>query len=177
MSGNTMDPNIQSSGGYTPLHVAAINKSHKVGDIMPGISLTIQGIFLIIPGISFTKEKIIPWFGKDRTKDFHDCDKNIFNSARNILNHVGDILDHAITIPGIFLTMPGISQTIPVLSLKIPGIYLTMAELSMTMLWIFLIMPGYILNHARNIFDYAIGILGDARDILDNCLYSRLSLF
>jgi hypothetical protein len=30
MAGNTMDVNIQSNGGYTPLHMAAINKSHKV---------------------------------------------------------------------------------------------------------------------------------------------------
>ena len=54
MSGNTMDPNIQSSGGYTPLHVAAINKSHKVGDIMPGISLTMSEISMIMPEMSMT---------------------------------------------------------------------------------------------------------------------------
>ena len=51
MSGNTMDPNIQSSGGYTPLHVAAINRSHKVGDIVPGKTLTMPKISLTIPGI------------------------------------------------------------------------------------------------------------------------------
>jgi len=34
MAGNTMNINIQSNGGYTPLHMAAINKSHKAFSVL-----------------------------------------------------------------------------------------------------------------------------------------------
>ena len=40
MAGNTMNVNIQSIGGYTPLHMAAINKSHKVSILLGTSSIT-----------------------------------------------------------------------------------------------------------------------------------------
>ena len=44
MAGNTMNVNIQSIGGYTPLHMAAINKSHKVSMLLGTSSITYKPV-------------------------------------------------------------------------------------------------------------------------------------